>query len=68
MKPLRDLKMDKYELRLEEQKELLKACQADKALQSCLNCEDIFKCTQRKDYVDAVYSSMNKGNTGGFDF
>lgn len=59
---------DKFELELEKQKEILLSCQASKNLVSCFNCEQIFECQTRKDYVDAAYNSMSKGDTGGFDF
>lgn len=40
-----------------------------KNLNSCYNCDEIFNCQTRKNYVDAVYNSMSKGKTeGGFDF
>ncbi len=40
-----------------------------KKLNSCYNCDEIFNCQTRKNYVDAVYNSMSKGKTeGGFDF
>lgn len=59
---------DKFEARLLEQKGLLQDCQKEKGLKSCLNCDEVFSCIVRKSYVDAVYNSMNKGHTGGFDF
>jgi len=46
----------------------LQACQNSRGLISCLNCDEIFACPTRKNYVDAVYSSMSKGDGGGFDF
>ncbi|KAA6224999.1 MULTISPECIES: hypothetical protein [unclassified Campylobacter] len=59
---------DKYELDLDEKKEHLKQCQEEKNFKSCYNCESIFNCLVRKNFVDAVYASMSKGKTGGFDF
>lgn len=59
---------DKFELELDRQKEILQACQASKNLTSCLSCEQIFECETRKNYVDAAYASMSKGDSGGFDF
>lgn len=50
-------------------KEILLSCQNSKNLNSCYNCDEIFNCQARKNYVDAVYNSMSKGKTeGGFDF
>lgn len=57
-----------YEERLQEQKALLLKCQEDHGLKSCLNCEQIFSCLQRRNYVDTVYASMHKGQSGNFDF
>lgn len=59
---------DKFELELERQTQILQSCQANNGLNSCLNCEKIFECETRKNYVDAVYFSMSKGDSGGFDF
>ncbi|MDO5045890.1 hypothetical protein [Campylobacter sp.] len=59
---------DKFELELEEQTQILKECQTQKNLKSCFGCENLFDCEIRKNYVDAVYNSMAKGSTGGFDF
>ena len=59
---------DEFELELERQREILQACQREKGLNSCFICEAMFECKTRKNYVDAVYSSMSKGDGGGFDF
>ena len=60
---------DSFELALDEQKALLQECQASKDSNSCFECEKIFDCDTRKDYVKAVYESMSKGKTdGGFEF
>ena len=59
---------DEFELELDRQREILQACQREKGLNSCLACEAMFECKTRKNYVDAVYSSMSKGDGGGFDF
>ena len=59
---------DEFELELERQREILQACQREKGLSSCFACEAMFECKTRKKYVDAVYSSMSKGDGGGFDF
>ena len=59
---------DEFELELDRQREILQACQREKGLSSCFACETMFECKTRKNYVDAVYSSMSKGDGGGFDF
>jgi len=59
---------DEFEQNLDKNKEILMQCQNTKNLNSCYNCEQIFSCATRKNYVDAVYKSMSKGNQGGFDF
>ncbi|PLY11409.1 MAG: hypothetical protein C0626_02235 [Arcobacter sp.] len=46
----------------------LKECQKSYNLDSCTPCEKFFDCEIRKKYVIAVYESMNKGSTGGFEF
>ncbi|MGP1561524.1 MAG: hypothetical protein ACTTIC_05480 [Helicobacteraceae bacterium] len=63
-----DTKQDAFEEDLERQLAALKDCQEQKKFASCLKCETIFECKTRKNYVEAVYKSMNKGNQGGFDF
>lgn len=60
---------DQFEQAMDAKKELLIQCQSSKNLNSCYNCSELFDCSTRKNYVDAVYSSMSKGKTeGGFDF
>lgn len=60
---------DQFEQAMDAKKELLTQCQGSKSLNSCYNCSELFSCSTRKDYVDAVYNSMSKGKTeGGFDF
>ena len=59
---------DEFKLELDRQREILQACQSEKGLSSCFACEAMFECKTRKNYVDAVYSSMSKGDGGGFDF
>ena len=59
---------DECELELDRQRKILQACQREKGLNSCFACETMFECKTRKNYVDAVYSSMSKGDGGGFDF
>lgn len=59
---------DKFELHLEEMLRKLQACQEEKSHKSCSACEFYFDCELRKEYVQAVYNSMSKGDTGGFEF
>jgi len=60
--------LDKFELHLEEMLKKLRACQQEKGFSTCSACEVFLQCDVRKEYVDAVYNSMSKGDTGGFEF
>lgn len=60
--------VDKFEQNLDVHLSKLRACQENKGVDSCLHCEMVIKCETRKEYVDSVYSSMNKGNAGFFNF
>jgi hypothetical protein len=59
---------DKFELHLEEMMLKLQECQRSKSLESCSVCEHFFSCRLRSDYIQSVYNSMSKGETGGFEF
>lgn len=59
---------DKFELYLDEMIEKLQKCQNEKNHKSCSLCEHYFGCELRDEYVKAVYNSMSKGDTGGFEF
>ena len=59
---------DVFEQRLDAMIEKLKACQDEHGLKSCSRCERYLACELRKSYVSAVYDSMSKGETGGFEF
>ncbi|WP_200763915.1 hypothetical protein [Nitrosophilus alvini] len=59
---------DEYELKMFEKLEILKKCQEENSINSCLKCKKIIGCEIRKSYVNAVYESMNKGKGGGFEF
>ena len=63
-----DTPKDSFEKDLEAKKELLQACQANKNVVTCSDCEKMFECDTRKSYVKAVYESMAKGQGGGFEF
>ncbi len=60
--------IDRFEKNLEMKLQELKKCQRQKGVESCMECEKILKCEIRKEYVNAVYLSMNKGEGGGFEF
>lgn len=59
---------DSFELKLEEKLKELKSCQEENRYTSCMSCDSFFNCELRKSYVLAVYESMNKGQSGGFEF
>ncbi len=59
---------DEFEKKLQEKLDALKECQERHKVKSCLKCEKVIGCQIRKDYVTAVYQSMNKGQGGGFEF
>ena len=59
---------DKFEVFLDEMIKKLQDCQESKAHKSCSACEFYFGCELRDEYVKAVYNSMSKGDTGGFEF
>lgn len=65
---LEQVQKDEFELELDNKREILQNCQMQKGQNSCFNCDEIFTCQTRKEYVDAVYNSMSKGSSGGFDF
>lgn len=59
---------DEFELHLDKMLKELRECQSEKEFETCSLCELFLECELRKQYVDAVYNSMNKGYTGGFEF
>jgi len=62
------IEMDRFELHLDEMMQKLQKCQQEKELSSCSGCELYLDCELRSSYVKAVYNSMSKGDTGGFEF
>jgi hypothetical protein len=60
--------LDEFEQKLEQKLIELKQCQDKSSKDDCFECSSFFECKLRKEYVNAVYDSMNKGSTGGFDF
>jgi len=59
---------DEWYLKLLEKKASLEQCQASHQLPSCMTCPSLLSCELRDLYVKAVYDSMNKGTSGGFEF
>jgi len=68
METINNKELDKFELHLNEMLEKLENCQKDKNLDSCSKCEHYLSCELRTEYVKAVYNSMYKGDTVGFEF
>lgn len=66
--PNTQLTKDKWNIALDNQLIIIKQCQQTLNLTSCTPCEKIIECNTRKEYVKAVYESMNKGAGGGFEF
>ncbi len=60
--------LDDWEQKLEVKLSELKECQNSKQFDSCSKCSEFFECVLRKEYIKAVYESMNKGSVGGFEF
>ena len=60
--------VNKFKENLNNQLTIIKNCQEKNSIKNCMQCEQILKCTTRTTYVKAVYASMNKGKTGGFEF
>ena len=59
---------EKFERLLDEAMKKMQECQLKYTLKSCSDCEHFIGCDIRKAYVQAVYDSMSKGETGGFEF
>jgi len=59
---------DKWQMALDAELLILKKCQLEKSLDSCMKCEKLLECTTRDKYIKVVYESMNKGSGGGFEF
>ena len=60
--------IDFYKAKLVEETEVLRNCQKQHRVKSCMLCKEVIGCTTRKTYINAVYQSMNKGKGGGFEF
>ncbi|NPA60799.1 MAG: hypothetical protein GXO06_00755 [Epsilonproteobacteria bacterium] len=46
----------------------LEACQEERGFSSCYSCEKLLDCKVRERYINSVYTSMNRGEDGGFEF
>jgi hypothetical protein len=75
--PKRSSERDFFEKALDEKLLALQECQKQNSKNviydggeygSCTPCDKILGCEIRKTYVSAVYNSMAKGDTGGFEF
>jgi len=60
--------LNDYDIEIIEKEKTLKECQIKNNIKSCLKCDKIIGCAIRNEYVKAVYNSMNKGQSGGFEF
>jgi hypothetical protein len=63
-----EISLDEWEVKLQTKLKELQDCQKSLQLSSCLACSKLLECQLRDIYVHAVYSSMNKGAGGGFEF
>jgi len=63
-----EIQLDEWELELQIKKTELQNCQQQQGVDSCLKCSQLLNCQLRDSFVHAVYSSMNKGAGGGFEF
>lgn len=59
---------DQWQIALDKTLIELQKCQQTKGLNSCTKCSEVFTCQIKKEYIKAVYESMNKGSGGGFEF
>lgn len=60
--------IDDFQKQLDDNIQKIKDCQKEHNVSTCFKCELVVECKIRKDYVDSVYSSMNKGSGGFFNF
>jgi len=65
---MEEVSFDEWDLKLQNRLKELKSCQEQHKVKSCLNCSKLLDCKIRDSYIHAVYSSMNKGVGGGFEF
>lgn len=62
------IELDRFEQELEDQLVVIKTCQKDMKVDSCMKCVNFLECPIRLRYVSSVYSSMAKDTIGGFEF
>jgi len=60
--------LDEWQIILRQKKAELEACQKEKHVKSCMQCDKLLDCVIRDSYIKAVYDSMSKGKGGGFEF
>lgn len=61
--------MNIYKQKLFEAKQRLQTCQKEtQNTLSCINCEKIFDCKIRDEFVNATYESMSEGKSQDFNF
>jgi len=63
-----EIEKDKWQITLDAEVVILKQCQINKNVDSCMKCEKLLDCEVRDKYIKIVYESMNKGSGGGFEF
>jgi len=66
--PTTNQELDEFEQKLDNSVIELKSCQQKNSISSCTECKELIGCELRNNYVEAVYQSMNKNQTGGFEF
>jgi len=59
---------DKWQVTLDAEIVILKQCQIQNNIDSCMKCDKLLNCEVRDKYIKVVYESMNKGSGGGFEF
>jgi hypothetical protein len=59
---------DQWDEKLDNQLVVIKECQIQHNVQSCMKCDKVLNCDIKDTYVKTVYESMNKGSGGGFEF
>ena len=59
---------DQWHIALDNELKVLKQCQEQNSVDSCMKCTKVLECAIRDKYIKAVYESMNKGSGGGFEF
>ena len=60
--------LDEWQIALSQKKTELENCQKAHQVPSCMKCEKLLDCELRDSYIKAVYDSMSKGASGGFEF